>query len=314
MKIKCKITELQKKKINSILARLFFLFYVFFIQISFSQNAVSGFFNKKGQLDVATNLTYKSGRELFAGKEKIAIVPSEFEAINTQIVNLFADYSFKDWLTLTVNIPYVYVYNKNNIPDPVNNKATQQGFQDIEVYSNFRLVFKKYNSGYFTTSAGLSFTTPLSKYKEQGIISIGNGATTLNPFFVLQYKFKKGLFFETFYSHSFKKSRFEFKVPDADLYNLKIGYAQTKFYGDIRLTIQNSVNGTDIFSEEFWAQGGLASFPNNKVNFTNLSVNLYYPITNKIGISTLLTQTLDGRNVRKEKGFSLGLVYRMNNK
>ena len=301
-------------KTNSICTRLFFLFCLIFIQLGYAQNAVSGFFNKKGQIELATNLTYKSGKELFAGKEIIAIVPAEFEAINTQIVNLFANYSVKDWLTITANIPYIYVYNKNNILDPVNNEATQQGFQDIELYSNFRLIFKKYNSGYFTTSGGLSFTTPLSNYKEQGVISLGNGATTINPFFILQYKFKKGLFFETFYSHSFKKSRYEFKVPDADLYNFKIGYARQKFYGDIRLTIQNSVNGTDIFSDEFWAQGGLASFPNNKVDFTNLSVNLYYPITNKIGISTFLTQTLDGRNVRKEKGISLGLVYTMNNK
>ena len=301
-------------KTNSIHPRLFFLFCIIFIQNGSAQNAVSGFFNKKGQFELAANLTYKSGKELFAGKEIIAIVPSEFEAINTKIINVFANYSVKDWLTITANIPYIYVYNKNNIPDPVNNEATQKGFQDIELYSNFRLVFKKYNSGYFTTSTGLSFTTPLSSYKEQGIISIGNGATTINPFFIVQYKFKKGLFFETFYSHSFKKSRYEFKVPDANLYNFKLGYARQKFYGDIRLTIQNSVNGTDIFSDEFWAQGGLASFPNNKVDFTNLSVNLYYPITNKLGVSTFLTQTLDGRNVRKEKGFSLGLVYRMNNK
>ena len=302
------------RKINPIGTRLILLFFAITTPIAYSQNAVSGFFNKKGQIELAANLTYKSGKELFAGKEKIAIVPAEFEAINTQIVNIFANYSVKDWLTITANIPYIYVYNKNNIPDPVNNEATQQGFQDIELYTNFRLVFKKYNSGYFTTSAGLSCTTPLSSYKEQGVISLGNGATTINPFFILQYKFKKGLFFETFYSHSFKKSRYEFNVPDADLYNLKIGYARQKFYGDVRLTIQNSVGGTDIFSDEFWAQGGLASFPNNKVDFTNLSVNLYYPITNKIGISTFLTQTLVGRNVRKEKGFSLGLVYRMNNK
>ena len=312
--MRVKKTRFNGNKKNSICTRLIFLFCLIFIKIGYAQNAVSGFFNKKGQTELATNFTYKSGKELFAGKEKIAIVPAEFEAINTQIVNVFADYALKDWWTITANIPYIYVYNENNIPDPVNNESTQQGFQDIELYSNFRLVFKKYNSGYFTTSAGLSLTTPLSNYKEQGVISLGNGATTINPFFILQYKFKKGLFFETFYSHSFKKSRYEFNVPDADLYNLKIGYARQKFYGDVRLTIQNSVSGTDIFSDEFWAQGGLASFPNNKVDFTNLSVNLYYPITNKIGISTFLTQTLVGRNVRKEKGFSLGLVYRMNNK
>ena len=124
-------------KTNSIFTRLFFLFCLIFIQIGYAQNAVSGFFNKKGQIELAANLTYKSGKELFAGKEIIAIVPSEFEAINTKIVNLFANYSVNDWLTITANIPYIYVYNKNNIPDPVNNKATQQGFQDIELYSNF---------------------------------------------------------------------------------------------------------------------------------------------------------------------------------
>ena len=72
---------------------------------------------------------------------------------------------------------------------------------------------------------------------------------------------------------------------------------------------QNSENGNDIFSDDFFARGGLAAFANNRVNFTNLSATVYYQLNKNFGISTLLTQTLDGRNVRKEKGLSIGLVY-----
>ena len=63
---------LNKSKMNSILARLIFLFCSIIAHVGYAQNAVSGFFNTKGQLEVAINFTYKTGKALFAGKEKIA--------------------------------------------------------------------------------------------------------------------------------------------------------------------------------------------------------------------------------------------------
>ncbi|WP_395054006.1 hypothetical protein [Flavobacterium sp.] len=289
-------------KINYIL--LFFIF-----QNGFSQYAVSGFFNPKDKFVIASNFTYKNGKQLFAGKELIAIVPVEFGTIDTQIVNVFGSYSFKDWLYATANVPYLYIYNKNNAPDPVTNKPSQQGFQDIEANVNFRLVFKKYKASYLTVSSGLGFSTPLSNYTEQGIIALGHGVTTVNPFAIVQYKIKRGWFAEGLYARSFKETRDDYNIPDANIFNFKLGYAKSKWYTDARLTIQNSEKGNDIFSDDFFAQGGLSAFANNRVNFTNLSATVYYQLSKNFGISTLLTQTLDGRNVRKEKGFSIGLVY-----
>ena len=292
-------------KVRSIIV---FLFIIFFQQ-NYSQYAVSGFFNPKGKLVVASNFTYKNGKELFAGKELIAIVPAEFGTIDTQIVNVFGSYSFKDWLYATANVPYLYIYNKNNAPDPVTNKSSQQGFQDIEVNINFRLVFKKYKISYLTLSSGLGFSTPLNNYTEQGIIALGHGVTTVNPFAIVQYKIKRGWFVEGLYARSFKETRDDYNIPDANIFNFKLGYAKSKWYTDARLTIQNSEKGNDIFSDDFFAQGGLSAFANNRVNFTNLSTTVYYQFHKNFGMSALLTQTLDGRNVRKEKGFSIGLVY-----
>ena len=287
---------------------LVFLFGVYFQQ-NYGQYAVSGFFNPKGELVVASNFTYKNGKELFAGEELIDIVPPEFGTIDTQILNVFANYSFKDWWYVSVNVPYLYIYNKNNAPDPVTNKPSQQGFQDIELNANFRLVFKKYKSSYLTVSSGLGFSTPLTNYTEQGIIALGHGVTAINPFAIVQYKIKRGWFIEGLYARSFKETRDDYNIPDANIFNFKVGYAKSKWYVDARLTIQNSEKGNDIFSDDFFAQGGLSAFANNRVNFTNLSANVYYQFNKKFGISTLVTQTLDGRNVRKEKGFSIGLVY-----
>lgn len=286
---------------------LFFL--LFSLQQSFCQYAVSGFFNPKEKLVLASNFTYKNGKQLFAGKDLIAIVPPEFGTIDTQIVNLFGSYSFKDWMYVTANIPYLYIYNKNNAPDPVTNKPSQQGFQDIEMNINFRLVFKKYEKSYLTVSSGLGFSTPLSNYTEQGIIALGHGVTTANPFAIVQYKIKRGWFAEGLVARSFKETRDNYSIPDANIFNVKIGYAKLKLYTDVKLIIQNSEKGNDIFSDEFFAQGGLSAFANNRVNFTNLSATLYYQLNKNFGISTLATQTIDGRNVRKEKGFSIGLVY-----
>lgn len=292
-------------KMKDILVLLFF----FVFQQNYGQYAVSGFFNQKGKLVVASNFTYKNGKQLYAGEELIDIVPQEFETIDTQIINVFANYSFKDWFYVSANVPYLYIYNKNNAPDPVTNKPSQQGFQDIELNANFRLVFKKYKSSYLTVSSGLGFSTPLTNYTEQGIIALGHGLTIVNPFAIVQYKIKKGWFTEVLYARSFKESRDKYDTPDANIFNFKLGYAKSKWYADVRLTIQNSEKGNDIFSDEFFEQGGLSAFANNRVNFTNLSANVYYQFNDNFGISTLLTQTLDGRNVRKEKGLSLGIVY-----
>ncbi len=282
---------------------------IFIVQLSFSQYAVSGFFNPKGKLVIASNFTYKNGKQLFAGKELIAIVPPEFGTINTQIINVFGSYSFKDWMYATANIPYLYIYNKNNAPDPVTNAPSQQGFQDIETNINFRLVFRKFKTSYLTLSTGLGFSTPLTNYTEQGILVLGHGVTSINPFAIVQYKIKKGWFAETLYARSCKETRGNFTIPDANIFNFKIGYAKAKWYADARLTLQNSEKGNDIFSDDFFARGGLAAFANNRVNFTNISSNLFYQINKHFGLSTLLTQTIAGRNVRKEKGFSIGLVY-----
>lgn len=293
------------QKIKTVLVLLL----VFAFQQSFGQYAVSGFFNPKGKWVLASNFTYKNGKKLFAGKELIAIVPPEFGTIDTQIVNVYGSYSFKDWMYATANIPYLYIYNKNNAPDPVTNKPSQQGFQDIEMNVNFRLVFKKYTSSYLTFSTGLGLSTPLTNYTEQGIIALGHGVTAVNPFAIVQYKIKRGWFAEGLYARSFKETRDEYTIPDANILNFKIGYAKAKWYTDARLTIQNSEKGNDIFSDEFFDQGGLSAFANNRVNFTNLSTNVYYQLNKNMGISSLLTQTLNGRNVRKEQGFSIGFVY-----
>jgi hypothetical protein len=299
-----------RKRIDRPKVKSFFvvLFIIFFHQ-NYGQYAVSGFFNPKGKLVVASNFTYKNGKKLFAGEELINIVPPEFGTIDTQIVNVFANYSFKDWWYVSANVPYLYIYNKNNAPDPVTNKPSQQGFQDIELNANFRLVFKKYKSSYLTVSSGMGFSTPLTNYTEQGIIALGHGVTAINPFAIVQYKIKRGWFAEGLYARSFKETRDDYSIPDANIFNFKLGYAKSKWYTDARLTIQNSEKGNDIFSDDFFAQGGLSAFANNRVNFTNLSANVFYQFNKNFGISALVTQTLEGRNVRKEKGFSLGIVY-----
>lgn len=287
----------------------FAFIFIFCTQKSLSQYVVSGFFNPKEKWVVASNFTFKNGKQLFAGKELIAIVPPEFGTIDTQIVNIFGSYSFKDWLYATANVSYLYIYNKNNAPDPVTNKPSQQGFQDIEMNVNFRMVFKKYKSSYLTVCSGLGFSAPLTNYSEQGIIALGHGVTTVNPFAIVQYKIKKGWFAEGLYARSFKETRDDYTIPDANIFNFKVGYAKSKWYTDARLTIQNSEKGNDIFSQDFFDRGGLSAFANNRVNFTNLSANVYYQLNKNMGISSLLTQTLDGRNVRKEQGFSIGFVY-----
>ena len=144
----------------------------------------------------------------------------------------------------------------------------------------------------------------MSKYEIdeglQSIIAIGNRSNRINGVGLAHFKMNNGIFATGQLGYSVRTN----DVPDAILSQLKIGYAGSKFYGDVYVGAQKSTSGVDILGEGF--QG---FFPATRVSYTKIGLNLYAPIYKDIGISAGASQIVDGRNIGKASAFFGGLNY-----
>ncbi|SEC40470.1 hypothetical protein SAMN04489761_2901 [Tenacibaculum sp. MAR_2009_124] len=276
-----------------------------------AQSPVTGFYPEKNQLTVAVSYFSKSYDKFYLGEELSEGNPANLGDISSSIVGVYADYGINNWLSAIVSFPYISIESKDGNPDPVHGESEQSGIQDLSLFLKARMFEENFKDGSKFTlggSAGLAF--PLGDYEGNGILSIGNKATTVDGLVVLQYTTNFNLFAEAQTGYSIR-SNSDFDVPDALLYSFKLGYFTNQFYVHAKLGIQDSTSGYDIGSAEFGANGGPVALSQTEVDYTNLSFDVYVPVYKQtFGVSAGYGLNLDGRNFGNERGFSVGLVYK----
>ena len=95
------------------------------------------------------------------------------------------------------------------------------------------------------------------------------------------------------------------RVPNAFVSEAKIGYAGKKVYVDVWVAYQNSdPKGKDILQDRF---DGF--FPATRVNYTRIGANVYAPIYKGLGAVVGFNTYVDGRNLGKSTGGTIGVVY-----
>ncbi|WP_010182205.1 hypothetical protein [Aquimarina agarilytica] len=276
----------------------------------FSQILTSGFYPDQGKLTIATSYTYKQSDDFWAGSNKRPGNPAGLGEITSDIFNLYAEYGITDKISIDVNIPYIKNTSGTGQKDPVLDDNEISGVQDLNIFAKFK-IFEKSGDGFgrfnlgFATGIGL----PLSDYEGEGVLSIGNEATSYNFDFIAQYELPMNLFIELQGGSSVRDSD-EFNIPSTLSYGAKIGYFHKYFYVHAELDFQDSVDGLDIGTPEFMAAGGPAILPETEVDFTSLGFSAYVPIyKDHWGVSAGYTTTLDGRNFSNESSFSFGVIY-----
>ncbi|CAL2080511.1 transporter [Tenacibaculum sp. 190524A02b] len=276
-----------------------------------AQTLVNGFYPQKNKLTIATSYAYKTSDRFYRGTTLTEGNPANLGEISSSIFSVYADYGINDWLSAVVSLPYISLKSEEGTVDPVHKKSEVSGLQDVSLFMKARVLNKNFDEGSklsIGTAAGISF--PMSNYEGNGILSIGNKATTFDGVVVMQYTMPFNLFFEGQTGYSIR-SNSDFKIPNALLYSLKLGYYNEWIYAHAKLGGQDSTSGYDIGSAEFGANGGPVALSQTQVDYTTLHFDVYVPVYKQsFGVSAGYGFAIDGRNFSKEKAFSIGLVYK----
>ena len=270
---------------------------------AFAQSPVSGFMSAKGKGSAVVSYSSEKYSEVFLVPEKVAGVPVFNEVQNTA-VNLYATYGITDKLEMVLGLPHVKSQGKGDEAFlKANNFTTSRsGIQDLSFFLKYKISSTKMGSGTLDIIASAGVQTPVGSYKVdeglQSIIAIGNRATKVTPTAIAHYKTESGLFVTGQLGYSFRNNR----VPNAVVSELKAGYAG-KVYVDAWVARQNSVSGTDILQAGF---DGF--FPATRVNYTRVGANIFAPIASGLGVVVGVNSYIEGRNLGKSSGFSVGLV------
>lgn len=278
-----------------------------------AQIPVDGFYPKKNTITVAPSYSYKNYDQFYRGQELSEGTPAGLGEISSSIFAIYGAYAITDWLSSTINLPYISVESEEDVLDPIQQVSKVDGLQDLGVYLKARGFQKKFqNDAQLSVGGATGVTFPIGDYEGAGVLSLGNQATTINGSAIVQYALPFKIFSEVQLGYSLRNSS-EFDVPNAMMYSAKIGFHNEFLYVHAKLDVQNSMSGLDIGSPEFAAAGAAAILPETEVDFTNLSFNFFVPVyKNYIGVSAGYGTTLDGRNYNKEDAISFGLVYTAN--
>lgn len=274
----------------------------------FSQLPVSGFYPEKGKLTIAPGFSFKSYDEFYRGKELSDGNPAGLGKITSSIFSIYSEYGINEWLSATLTLPYINTQSTDNIADPILNTDKVDGLQDLGVVIKSR-IFQHNSTSKLSLGVIGGLTFPVSDYKGEGVLSIGNEAKTISGAAIFQYTTSLNIFAELQMGYSIRSST-DFDIPDASIYRIKLGYYNKYFYIHSALDIQNSLSGLDIGTPEFVDAGGAAILPETEVDYLDLGLNLYIPIyNNSFGISANYTKTIDGRNYGNQSLYGFGIVY-----
>ncbi|QLE00863.1 transporter [Galbibacter sp. BG1] len=276
--------------------------------ITKAQGIIDGYFKNQGDGTVALSYTISNYTSFYVGENEAPASP--IGHASQDIYNLYANYGITDNLLAVVNLPYISATSEN--PDPITGEDSVSDFQDLVIALKWR-PFKSDLSGGFINyfvSAGAAF--PLG-YEPNGILSIGNGATSIDGKLGVHFQSNSGFFTTITGGYSFRTEADnnlmpnfdgDYDVPNAVLFGGKIGWATEKVYLEGWIDHQTSTAGVDIMGPGF-----MGNFPETKVNYTMLGANSYFSFFKHFGINAGFGTIVDGRNIGESSFFTTALVY-----
>ncbi len=278
-----------------------------------SQKIIDGFFNKQGSLSLTAGYTNTHYDSFYVGTMKVNQVP--VGDVDQDIFSLYGKFAITDDFMVIASAPYITEKAGGN-PDPINGETKLSDFQDIQIALKYRLHrFQIDDNNTFDALAAAGVTIP-SGYEPNGILSLGTGSVNEDFSLGAQYNNASGFFLSAIAGYSFRGkaddnfdiliSRKEFNVPNAVLFNGRLGYAGSHFYLEAFADVQSSVKGVDIMGPGFDN-----NFPETEVDYTVLGLSAYVPLGNSLGLSGSYGTTTSGRNIGDTDYFNVGLTYNL---
>ncbi|WP_405295115.1 hypothetical protein [Algibacter sp. Ld11] len=279
------------------------------IQNTQAQINPDGFFNKKGEANISLSYTFATYEKFYLGADEQDAVPAHNQ-IDQNIYNVYANYGITDNITAIVNLPYIEATG-DGVADPVNGSTEQSDFQDISLLIKWAPFVTEHKHGTTTGIIAVGGSYAFD-YEPNGILSLGNGASSIDTKLGFQYNNNSGFFGNAFVGYSIRGEAdntlglgtgAKFDVPNSVNTQIKLGYAGKSFYADAWFDAQKSNGNLDINSSNF-----AGNFPETKVDFSRVGLNLYAPITKTIGVSLASGTIVSGRNIGKGTFYSGGIT------
>jgi hypothetical protein len=285
---------MRSKTINRISLAIF-LGSLLIINTANSQSLADSFMKGKGHGNLVLSYSWEQYDEFFFGSERMDAPPPYGGEITTQSVNLYGIYGLTDNLDIIVNLPYISAQGANEEPDAPDQNVG--GLQDIALFLKWRPLYVETESGSFSFLGAAGIATPLSDYEADAVLSIGNQSTRVDARLMTQYFMNNGFLIDLQAGYSIRSNN----VPNATMLAGKIGYAGRNFYVDIWSETQISESDAPDIGE--------APFNETRVNYTQIGISGYVPLTSGLGISAGFGRYISGRNVGLATRVSGGVVY-----
>ncbi len=275
-----------------------------------AQGMVDGFFAKKGEANISLSYSSSTFDSFYVGTNKVDGVPAHNE-ITQSIYNLYVNYGITDKLTAIVNLPYIAAEG-NGVADPINGTTEQSGLQDLSLALKYSLYEQQLSHGSMTYFTALTGAYAFD-YEPTGILSLGNGANSIDGKIGMHYKNNCGFFGTIAVGYTVRgeaKNNLNlgdgsnFDAPNSANTMFKLGYASSKIYFDAWYDSQSTSNkGVDIGGAGFFG-----NFPETRVNYSRVGANVYVPLTSIIGLNAGVGTTVDGRNIGNSTTYTGGII------
>ncbi|MGD1889642.1 MAG: transporter [Cyclobacteriaceae bacterium] len=260
-----------------------------------SQSLADGFMKGKGHGSLVLSYSWEQYNEFYFGSERMDAPPPFGGEITTQSVSLYGIYGLTDNLDIIVNLPFIAAQGANEEPEAPDQNVSD--LQDVALFLKWRPLYIETESGNLSFLGAAGFATPLSGYEADAVLSIGNQATRVDARLMTQYFMNNGFLVDLQAGYSIRSNN----VPNATMLAGKIGYAGKNFYIDVWSETQISdSDAPDI---------GDAPFNETRVNYTQIGISGYVPLTSGLGISAGVGRYISGRNVGIATRVSGGVVY-----
>ena len=236
--------------------------------------------------------------------------------VSFQMVSVMGNYGITKKLNVMFGLPYI------------STKASQgtlhglKGIQDLSFWVKWMPIEKQLGSGTISlyTIGGYSF--PVSDYVADFLpLSIGLRSKNLSLRGMVDYQL--GSWFATGSATYVVRSKVnidrtsyyttemhytnEVSMPDAMQFNVRTGYRSSKFIAEALVGNWTTLGGFDITKNNM-------AFPSNKMNMTNVGVNIKYNVQAVDGLALIGggEYTVAGRNVGQSTTVSAGVFYILN--
>jgi len=233
--------------------------------------------------------------------------------VSNQMIGFMGTYGVSSKLNLILNLPYVTTHAS------AGTLHGQKGLQDLSLWVKWMPIEKDLGAGTFSLYTLGGFSTPTPNYIADFLpLSIGLHSTNVTGRLTLDYQLHR--FFVTasgsyVYRNNIKIDRTayytteqhntnEVKMPDVAMEQLRIGYRSSHLIAEAVASNMTTLGGFDIRKNDM-------PFPSNKMNATNVGVNVKYTIKSLPALSIIgdAMYTVAGRNVGQTTMFGGGVFY-----